>query len=318
MKYRRMGMWGMKLSEIGLGSWLTSAAHGQEGTDALHRAAYEQGINFFDTANAYGSGETEVMVGKALRPFRRDTFVLATKAYFPFQKDWPFPGANDRGLSRKHLFEQCHASLKRLGVEYIDLYQCHRFDEETPLVETCRAMNDLVNQGKVLYWGVSQWTHDQISEAVEMCHDHGWHPPACNQPQYNMQQRGWEPHVFPTCERLGLGIVCYSPLAEGLLTGKYNAGVPAGSRAADPKQSVFIKDKINEQNLAIVARLTDLARGLGVEMSQLALAWCLRRRELTSAIIGASRPEQIVSNVKAVDITLDDEVLDRIEAILAK
>src|SRR5690606_8069319 len=147
MKYRRLGMWGVKLSEVGLGSWLVFNQGDQELADTLHRTAYEQGINFFDTANAYGRGLTEVLVGKALKPFRRDTFVLATKAYWPFDPDWPFPGANDRGLSRKHLFEQCHASLRRLDVEYIDLYQCHRFDEETPLIETCRAMNDLINAG---------------------------------------------------------------------------------------------------------------------------------------------------------------------------
>jgi len=318
MKYRRMGAWGVKLSEIGLGSWLTVKRHGQDLADALHRTAYENGVNFFDTANAYGRGQTECMVGKALEPFERDTYVLATKVYFPYREDWPFPGANDHGLSRKHIFEQCHQSLERLGTDHIDLYQCHRYDDEAPLLETCRAFNDLIDQGKVLYWGVSQWTAEQIVEAVELCQEQGWHPPACNQPQYNMLQRKWEDDVFPTCERNGLGIVGYSPLAEGLLTGKYNQGVPQDSRAADEQQALFIKDKLTEPNLAIARKLADLAAGLGVSLSNLALAWCLRRRELTSCIIGASKPEQVVENCTATEIDLDDDVLDRINAILGK
>lgn len=316
MKYRRLGMWGVRLSEIGLGSWLTVKRHGQETADRLHRIAYENGINFYDTANAYGAGETETMVGEALRPFRRDTYVLATKVYFPYQADWPFSGANDRGLSRKHIFEQCHHSLRRLGTDYVDLYQCHRFDEETPLVETCRAFHDLITQGKVLYWGVSQWTSEQISEAVEVCEENGWHPPASNQPQYNMLERGWEREVFPTCGQLGLGIVCYSPLAQGMLTSKYNKGVPDDSRAADPRQNQFIKDKLSDENLAIVRKLADVASGAGITMSQLALAWCLRRKELTSCIIGASKKDQLLENILACEVSLDDAVLDRISAII--
>ncbi|MHC4219229.1 MAG: aldo/keto reductase, partial [Planctomycetota bacterium] len=162
MKYRRLGMWGVKLSEIGFGSWLTLNGKDQAVATALHRVAYEAGINFFDTANVYGRGRTEVLVGEALAPFRRETYVLATKVFWPFEKDWPFPEANDRGLSRKHIFAQCDASLQRLGTDYIDLYQCHRYDEQAPLLETCQAMNDLINQGKVLYWGVSEWTAQQI------------------------------------------------------------------------------------------------------------------------------------------------------------
>lgn len=316
MKYRCLGQWGVKLSEIGFGSWLTIKSHGQETADILHKAAYESGINFFDTANVYGSGETEPMVGKALSPFRRDTFVLATKVYFPFQKDWPFPEANDRGLSRKHIFEQCEASLRRLNTDYIDLYQCHRYDENTPLIETCRAFNDLINQGKALYWGVSEWTAEQIEQAVELCNDNRWHPPVSNQPQYNMLQRQWEDDVFPTCAQHGLGIVCFSPLAEGLLTGKYNNGIPEGSRAADSAQNFFIQDKLNDENLSIIAKLAELADGMGVGLCALALAWCLRRPELTSTIVGASKTEQLAQNIKAVDLELDSEVLDRISSIL--
>jgi aryl-alcohol dehydrogenase-like predicted oxidoreductase len=316
MKYRRLGMWGVKLSEIGFGSWLTLNDADQDHADRLHRTAYECGINFFDTANAYGRGRAEVLVGKALKPFQRDTFVLATKAYWPWQPDWPFPGANDRGLSRKHLIEQCHGSLKRLDTDYIDLYQCHRADEETPLIETCRAMNDLIEQGKVLYWGVSEWNADQISEAVTICEEHGWHRPVSNQPLYNMLERHWEHDVFPTCAELGLGIVNFSPLAEGLLTGKYLDGVPEDSRAKDEKLGQFIKPRMTEENLAIVRKLAKLADGLGLPLATLALAWCLRRLEVTSVIIGASRPEQIVENARASDVSLDEAILERISAIL--
>ena len=316
MQYRRLGTWGVKLSEIGFGSWITLNRAEQATADDLHRTAYEHGINFFDTANVYGRGRAERLVGKALAPFRRDTYVLATKVFWPFEPDWPFPEANDRGLSRKHIFEQCHASLERLGVDYVDLYQCHRYDENAPLFETCRAMSDLVTQGKTLYWGVSEWTAPQIEEAVAMCDDHGWHRPVSNQPVYNMLERHWEDEVFPMCERLGLGIVNFSPLAEGLLTGKYRDGVPDGTRAADPDASMFIKERMTDANLDNVRKLHEIADGLGVPLSNLALAWCLRRRELTSTIIGASRPEQIVENAKASEMKVGDEVLDRVSAVL--
>jgi aryl-alcohol dehydrogenase-like predicted oxidoreductase len=309
-------MWGVRISEVSYGSWLTISSQDQATADALHRTAYECGINFFDTANVYGGGKTEEMVGRALKSFRRDTYVLATKVYFPAEKDWPFPGANDRGLSRKHVLEQCERSLRRLDTDRIDLYQCHRFDAETPLIETCRAFSDLINQGKALYWGVSEWTGEQINDAVEICHEHNWHSPVSSQPVYNMLQRHWEEKSFPACARHGLGIVCFSPLAEGILTGKYSAGIPEGSRGAHPKNSVFMKDLLTERNLALVARLSELAAGLGVSMACLALAWCLRRREVSSVIVGASRPEQIRENAGASALKLDDDVLDQIKAIL--
>jgi aryl-alcohol dehydrogenase-like predicted oxidoreductase len=309
-------MWGVKLSEVGFGSWLTLNGAEQDRADELHRTAYEQGINFFDTANVYGRGRTEEMVGRALAPFRRDTYVLATKVFWPFEPDWPFPEANDRGLSRKHVFEQCHASLRRLGTDYLDLYQCHRYDGGTPLVETCRAMNDLVDQGKVLYWGVSEWDEHQIGDAVSICDEQGWHRPASNQPLYNMLERQWEAEVLPTCQRLGLGVVNFSPLAEGLLSGKYRDGVPAGTRAADEQAGQFIQKRMTEANLATIRQLGDIADGLGLPLAQLALAWCLARPELTSTIIGASRPEQIVENARASDLVLDDVVLDRIRVVL--
>ncbi len=316
MKYRRLGKWGVQLSEIGFGSWLTLDKGNQDLADKLHRVAYEQGINFFDTANVYGQGQTEKLVGKALSSFSRDTFVLATKVYFPVYADWPFPGINDRGLSRKHIFEQCHRSLKRLKTDYIDLYQCHRFDSHTPVRETCRAMSDLVDQGKVLYWGISEWSGKQIAEAVALCEEHGWHPPVSNQPIYNMLERHREPDTFGICRDLGLGIVCFSPLAEGLLTGKYLEGIPNDSRASDEKLGQFIKPRMTEEHLAKVGKLVQVADGMGVPLTNLALAWCLRHQELTSAIVGASQPEQIVENVKACDLSLDDAAWERINAIL--
>jgi aryl-alcohol dehydrogenase-like predicted oxidoreductase len=318
MNYRRLGSWGVQLSEVGLGSWIIFNDGDQALCDSLHRVAYEHGINFFDTANAYGRGRTETMVGKSLAPFARHTYVLATKLFWPYEEGFPFPGANDRGLSRKQVFEQCDLSLRRLGVDYIDIYQCHRYDENTPLVETCRAMNDLVDRGKVLYWGVSEWNHEQIAEAVAICDDSGWHRPVSNQPLYNMLERHWEDEVFPACQRLGLGIVNFSPLCEGLLTGKYNDGIPPGTRAADEKAGQFIKKRLTEANLSKVRRLSEMADGLGVPLATLALAWCLRRPELTSVIVGASRPEQLEQNIAASEFKLDDAVQDRIEVILGE
>ena len=316
MNYRRIGRSGLVVSEIGLGSWLTLDDQNLERALTLHRTAYEQGVNFFDTANAYGRGETESVVGKALESFRRETFVLATKAFWPYEQEWPFPTANDRGLSRKHLFQELEKSLRRLGTDYVDLYQCHRFDPDTPLEETCRAMSDLVDQGKTLYWGVSEWNNEQIEEACSICEDAGWHRPISNQPLYNMLERHWERDAFPATERRGLGNVCFSPLAEGLLTGKYREGTPSGTRAEDERRGQFLRRRFTDANLEKVRRLSQLAEDLGVPLPTLALRWCLRRDEVASCIIGASRPEQIVQNAAASDLAWDAVLTDRIEPLV--
>ena len=315
MQYRRLGDAGVKLSEIGLGGWLTfgNALDVKRSADVM-AAAFERGINFFDTANVYARGKCEEVWGELLSGRRRDSFVLATKVYFPMGDE-----PNDRGLSRKHVFEQCHASLRRLRTGYIDLYQCHRFDTETPVEETVRAMDDLVRQGKVLYWGFSEWKAEQIEQCLQICGDR-FHKPRSSQPQYSLVRRQIEKEVMPLCHSAGIGQVVWSPLAQGVLTGKYkpDAQVPADSRAKDERQNMFIKDFLNDRALLEkVQRLVPVARELGLTLSQLALAWVLRRPEVTSCIIGASKPAQVDENAEASGVRLDAETVRRVEEILA-
>ncbi|GAC1367563.1 MAG: aldo/keto reductase family protein [Ktedonobacteraceae bacterium] len=314
MEYRHLGRAGVKVSAISLGSWLTygNAVEQQIAIDCVHRA-YEAGINFFDTANAYNRGEAEKVVGSALKDYSRDSYVLATKVFFPMGE-----GPNDRGLSRKHIIEQCHASLKRLGTDYIDLYQCHRYDPETPLDEVLRALDDLVRQGKVLYVGVSEWTSAQITDAVHIAHERNFDRIVSNQPIYNMLTRYIEREIIPLSEREGIGQIVFSPLAQGVLTGKYKPGEqPAqDSRAANKDINNFMTNLMNDKTLQAVQNLQKLADEGGYKLSQLALAWVLRQKNVSSAIIGSSRPAQIDENIKAIDITLTDEHLKRIDEIL--
>ena len=297
MEYRNLGRSGVKVSEVSLGSWLTygGSVAAEQATSCIHKA-YELGINFFDTANVYVRGDAEEIVGRALEGFERDSYFLATKVYFPMGD-----GPNDRGLSRKHIMEQCHASLKRLGVDYVDLYQCHRYDENTPLEETLRALDDLVRQGKALYVGVSEWSADQIEDAMRLAKEMNLDGIVSNQPRYNMIQRQIEDKVIPLCEREGVGQVVFSPLAQGILTGKYSPGdAPAeGTRAANPEQKQFMESLMNEEVLSAVQDLQGVASEAGLNMSQLALAWVLRQENVSSTIIGASRPEQVEDNVGA-------------------
>lgn len=318
MQYRRLGASGLKVSEVCLGSWLTfgNATEDKTAEECVHRA-YELGINFFDTANVYARGKSEEVVGRALKPFARDSYVVATKVFFPMN-DGPMP--NNRGLSRKHIMEQCEASLKRLGVDYIDLYQCHRYDTETPLEETLRALDDLVTQGKVLYVGFSQWSAPQIADAVKFQEEHNLDRFVSSQPYYNLLGRDLEKAVMPVCEREGIGQIVYSPLAQGLLTGKYRPGhpPPADSRAADPKQNMFLNGgKLDEAVLEKVQRLAPIAEAAGLSMAQLALAWCLRKSNVSSVIIGASRPSQVDDNAGASGVTLNAETLKAIDEAVA-
>jgi aryl-alcohol dehydrogenase-like predicted oxidoreductase len=314
MEYRRLGGSGVKVSEISLGSWLTygGSVAERQATDCIH-GAYDLGINFFDTANVYVRGAAEEIVGKALKRFDRDSYFLATKVYFPMGE-----GPNDRGLSRKHITEQCHASLKRLGVDYVDLYQCHRYDDKTPLEETMRALDDLVRQGKVLYVGVSEWSADQIAEALRIAGEMNLDRIVSNQPRYNMIQRGIEEKVIPLSQSEGVGQVVFSPLAQGILTGKYRPGEApeSGTRAADPESGRFMQRLMNERVLSAVDGLRAVASDAGLTMSQLALAWVLRQPNVSSAIIGASRPEQVEDNAAASGVELPKDVLDRIDELL--
>ncbi|GEO24631.1 voltage-gated potassium channel [Alicyclobacillus acidoterrestris] len=314
MKYRNLGVSGVKVSEVSLGSWLTyGTATERETAMACIDQAYELGINFFDTANAYNQGEAEKVVGEALRKYPRHSYVLATKVYFPMGE-----GPNDRGLSRKHIIEQCEASLQRLGLDYIDLYQCHRYDESTPLEETLWALDDLITQGKVLYAGVSEWSAAQIANAKAIEAKRNLRPLVSNQPIYNMLVRYIEKEVLPTCASFGIGQIVFSPLAQGILTGKYKPGqgVPEGTRAANRETNHWISSYLRDDVLMSVQKLENIAQSIGASLSQLAIAWTLRQPGVSSAIIGASRVSQVEENVKAVDVVLSDDVLAEIEKIL--
>ncbi len=314
MNYRNLGNSGIKLSEIGLGGWLTfgNVANKHTGRELI-AAASECGINFFDTANVYAAGECEKMWGELLGEYARSSYVLATKVYFPMGD-----GPNDQGLSRKHIMEQCEASLKRLNTDYIDLYQCHRFDASTPLEETLRAMDDLVHQGKILYWGFSCWPAAEIRRTMELCGDR-LYAPVSSQPHYNMLMRDLERKYLPACREHGIGQVVFCPLEQGLLTGKYKPGqpLPENSRASDERQNQWIKDRASDQNtLQCIDNLHPVAEEVGCTLSQLSLAWILATEGITSCITGATRPEQIEENSKASGIKLSKDQLARIDEII--
>jgi voltage-dependent potassium channel beta subunit len=316
MHYRRLGKSGVKVSEVALGSWLTYGGSVDEKSSVkqIHHA-FDQGINFFDTANVYAHGAAESVVGKAMTTLKHDDCFIATKVFFPMGE-----GPNDKGLSRKHVYEQCHASLKRLKLDYIDLYQCHRFDPETPLEELVSTMDILTRQGKILYWGVSEWSGSQIEEACRLAREMNAEGPVSNQPCYNMLTRNIEATVIPTCERLGVGQVVFSPLAQGVLTGKYvpEKPLPADSRAADSKVNVFMMGRslMANETLEKVQRLMAVAKEADLTMSQFALAWCLRQSNVSSVIIGATKAAQIEENIKAVGVKLSKELIERAETIL--
>jgi len=309
MKYRQLGSSDLNVSEIALGSWLTYGGGIDAGTarDCV-RQAFDSGINFIDTANSYERGAAEEFLGETLRDYSRKDYVLATKLYFPMSD-------SDRGLSAKQIHKQIDASLRRLRTDYVDLYQCHRYDDETPLAETMQALTQVVAAGKARYVGFSEWRAQEIQAALDM-------PDVVNfvssQPQYSMLWRDPEADVMPLCADNGISQVVWSPLAQGVLTGKYRPGnpIPGNSRAANPAMNEFMDRAKNTELLTAVDLLRPIADELGASMAQLALSWVLRQKNVTSAIIGASRPEQITDNVGAVELTLDTDVLSRIDAAL--
>lgn len=313
MEYRHLGKWGMKVSSVSLGSWLTygGSVAEQSAVDCINKA-YASGVNLFDTANVYMRGEAESVVGNALAKYQRDSFVLATKVFGEMGD-----GPNDRGLSRKHMTEQLHHSLRRLSVDYIDLYQVHRYDDNTPLEETCRAMDDFIRAGKILYWGVSEFTAENIRDAVLLCRERGWAEPVSNQPQYNALYRRIEDEVLPVCEELGMGNVVWSPLAMGALTGKYLPGEPRpeDSRAASSSES-FMGNYLNDEVLTAVQDLQSIVDETGHTRAQLSLAWCLRKEYVSSVIVGASRPSQLDDTLAAADIHLTEDVIAAMDEIL--
>ena len=305
----------MMVSSIAYGNWVT---HGGQVADDVAitcvSTALDAGITTFDTADAYHVGDAETVLGRALRGVRRDSIEIFTKVYWPTG-----PNPNNRGLSRKHILESCDASLKRLGVEYVDMLQAHRYDVETPLEETLRAFDDLVRAGKVHYIGVSEWTADQISRAVTIAEQMGLDRIVSNQPQYSLLWRVPEAEVIPVSKAFGIGQIVWSPLAQGVLTGKYLPGQPApeGTRATDEASKHFISWLLRDEVLAPVQRFCELAREAGHSPAEVALAWVLRNDNVSSAIIGASRPEQVLQNVTAADITLDDDLVAAIDEVLA-
>lgn len=314
MNYRKLGRFNIKVSEVSVGGWLT---HGRsiddDATTAIIRKAFDLGVNFFDTADVYNSGEAEKSLGIAIKGLKREDLVIATKCYFPMSER-----PNDRGLGRKHIYESVHSSLKRLGVDYVDIMQFHRFDADTCLDETVRAIDDLVKAGKVLYWGVSEWNAQQITDLVHTARDLNANPPASNQPIYNMLTRGIEDGVLASCEQFGLGNVVFSPLAQGVLTGKYLPGqaAPEGSRGADSSSNMFMKRFMDDETLVRVQSLKEFAESQGYGLAEFALAWCLRQRQVSSVIIGATSAEQVEANVKASGVQLDTLVWERAERIL--
>lgn len=308
MKYRQMGRTGLRISSVSIGGWLTFG--GSVGADAsarILRRAVDGGVNFIDLADVYSGGAAEEVTGAAISGIERSSLVLSSKVFGRMGD-----GPNERGLSRKHVMESCHASLRRLRTDYLDLYFCHRADPETPLEETVRAMDDLVHQGKVHYWGTSVWPSDLLDDAHDLCDRRGFYPPLVEQPQYSLLERGIEASVMPTAQRLGMGLVVWSPLAGGLLTGKYDDGVPPGSRGAETK---WLDEKLTDDVTARLREFSALAREAGVTPGQLALAWVLRNDAITSVITGATTPEQVESNLAAAEVTVEDDLARRIEAL---
>lgn len=311
MKYRNLGQYGLKVSELALGSWMTNLATAEQQDLAaqLIKVAFENGINFFDCTDAYNGGEAEKFLGQSLKKFPRQELVLSSKVYFPVGC-----GINDRGLSRKHIFEQIEQSLKNMQTDYLDLYFCHRFDETTPLSETLKALSDLVDAGEILYYGVSEWTPVQLLEAELIIQRDHLNPISVVQPQYNIFDRYIEHELLDVCGKFGIGIVPFSPLSQGLLTGKYRQGqeIPAGSRATYQSQ---IRDLLTTANLDKVEALIKIAGELNTDLATFSLAWALRDQRITSLITGTSKPVQLEKNLRALELKIPQTALTEVDQL---
>jgi voltage-dependent potassium channel beta subunit len=309
MNYRRLGRSGLKVSEIALGAWLTyGGSVAAKQSERIIKAAVDSGINFIDIADIYATGKAEEVVGRAIRGMKRSDLVVSSKVFWPMSDN-----VNDRGLSRKHVVESIDKSLSRIGTDYLDIYYCHRYDPETEVEETVRAMEDLIRQGKILYWGTSVWSAAQIERAVSDAARWGAYPPAVEQPRYHMLDRHIEIDIIDTCRFHGVGLTVWSPLAQGLLTGKYNDGVPEGSRGATTD---WMKADLVSENVEKARKLSALSQSLGITVAQLALAWVLRLPEISCAITGATEVDQLEENLRGSAIALDDDELEQIEKIL--
>jgi aryl-alcohol dehydrogenase-like predicted oxidoreductase len=315
MQYRNLGRWGLKVSEISVGSWMTNL-NGNNAAEVAKdtiKLAYQNGVNFFDCADAYSGGEAERFLGQVLKQFPRSSYVVSSKVFFGVG-----PGANDWGLSRKHIFEQIDKSLKNMQEDYLDMYFCHRFDPTTPMEETLQALSDLVVQGKILYYGVSEeWGAARINKALGIIKEYGLRPMNVIQPQYNMVDRYIEDEIMSICEENGIGIVPFSPLSQGLLTGKYKKDqpLPEGSRATHQADKQ-INNLLTNENLEKVEKLSAIAADLGTNMSVLALAWILRKQIVSSVITGATKPEQLMNNIAASGFKIPEDAMNEIEKIL--
>ncbi|MCP4805604.1 MAG: aldo/keto reductase [Proteobacteria bacterium] len=311
-----LGRSGLKVSRFSIGSWVTYGGQVDDSvaTACIH-AALDAGVNFIDNAEAYAQGAAEVTVGKVIKGMRRESLVVSSKVF------WGGDGPNDTGLNRKHVVEACHGALRRLQLDYLDLYFCHRHDPTTPVDEVVRTMNTLIQQGKILYWGTSEWTAPQLQEAFDCAERLGLEGPTMEQPQYNMLHRARvEDELGPLIDKYGLGTTIWSPLASGLLTGKYDDGVPEDSRLAHMEWlQEFVFGETKDSKIAKVRALADVAGDLGCTRAQLALAWCAKNPQVSTVLTGASRVEQVHENMKALDVLekLDDGVMQRIEGILA-
>jgi len=314
MHYRRLGRSGLKVSEISLGSWVTFGAQIDESAAVgLIKESYDQGINFFDNADVYANGQAEVVMGHAIKDLPREGLVISSKVFGA-----TMPGINGKGLSRKHITESIHASLKRLGTDYLDIYFCHRYDPDSPVEEVVATMTDLVRQGKILYWGTSEWESWQVMEAFGIAREYNLIPPTVEQPQYNLfHRKRVEDTLMPVCRELGIGLTTFSPLYYGILTGKYNEGIPQGSRASLEDYG-WVRDRITPQRIEVVRKLTEVANDLKITPSQLSIAWILRRKEVSCVITGASRLEQLDENLGAAEAyeRLTEVDIDRIFAAL--